>query len=156
MLPIYELIRQGVVIRMQVTTSFLIGALCAALAACSGRDAAPKPEQITEPLHEFLTQKKAETCQGTVEVRELQNIQVQAWNEQLKAWPISAEFAVTCVKTSGGSNTWRSSGEAAACYAMKQGSSYSCSLPGIVGELEQRAKEEMKEAMQKALQSMPR
>jgi hypothetical protein len=150
--------------RIQITTSFLIGALCTLLAACSGRDAAPKPEQITEPLREFLTQKKTETCQGTVEVRELKNIQVQAWNEHVKAWPISAEFAVTCVKTSGGSSTWRSSGgKAAACYAMKQGSSYSCSLPGIVGELEgrakekmERAKEEMKEAMQKALQSMPK
>jgi hypothetical protein len=140
--------------RIQISISLLIAGLCAGLTACSDNNPTPTVEQINEPLREFLIQKKAETCQGTVEVRELQNIQVQPWNNQLKAWPVSAEFAVTCVKTSGGSTTWRSSGgKAAACYAMKEGNSYSCSLPGIVGEMERRAHDEIKKAMEKALQS---
>ncbi len=111
---------------------------------------APTASQVEPALRAYL--ERAKTCRGTVEITRLENIRVQGWNKQLQAWPVLADFDVRCTQP-GVDTTWTSSGgTAAACFAQRNGSTVTYGLPGLAGEMADKAKAALDEAMRK----MPR
>ncbi len=111
---------------------------------------APTAAQVEPALRSYL--ESAKTCSGAVEITRLENIRVQGWNRQLQAWPVQADFAVRCSQA-GANTTWTSSGgDAATCFAQRRGATVTCGLPGLAGEMADKAKAAIDEAMRK----MPR
>lgn len=113
---------------------------------------APTPQAVSGPVCALLTVKKAETCQAWWRCGSSRRVRCSPWNQQLRAWPASAVFAVTCVSP-GVSATRRSSGgPEAVCFARMRGKGLSCSLPGRVGAIDQQVSERMQKQMEKQMQ----
>jgi hypothetical protein len=86
---------------------------------------------------------------GRVDITQLENIRVQKWSPELRAWPVLADFSVVCEKPQV-STTWNGSGgSAATCFITVQDGNYRCGVPAALG----KAVGEMNDSIRKEMES---
>ena len=113
----------------------------------------PTAVQAEAAVRQYLM--SARPCsEGRVEITRLEDIRVQTWNPELRAWPVLADFSVLCERAPVAS-TWNSSGGGSAtCFMTSQGGTYRCGVPAALGQAASEMNDSIRKAMEQSLQKM--
>jgi hypothetical protein len=113
----------------------------------------PTAVQAEAAVREHLL--AARPCSGgRVDIPRLENVRVQNWNPELRAWPVLADFSVECERGQVVS-TWNSGGGGAfTCFITTQAGAYRCGVPAALGRAASEMNESIRKSMEESLQKL--